>query len=158
MQIVAEPRREIKDLAKMILSADDQSLSWFNLGGWYVDCLWMAVLTLPDGDPTLEPILKEPGSRDGITRNLLRMEIAREETAESVGSLPLPLAMLARIAVRQAVAIQISKATQSQVKGNSKSSKTIFKMVVKSCRLLLSVVWVIAKRRFMNLTKKGVAN
>jgi len=50
MEIIAEPRQEMKDLTKMILSADDQSLSWFNLGGWYVDCLWMAVLTLVEKD------------------------------------------------------------------------------------------------------------
>lgn len=158
MQIVAEPRQEVKNLAKVILSADDQSISWFNIGGWYVDCLWTAVLTLPDGDPTLEQMLKgiNQGSRENIVHNLLRMEIAREETAEFVGKLPAPLVVLARASLHRMAAPQEPEVTQDQIDNASINFCLItLKVAAGFFRLLPSMAWIAAKRRFRNLLKIG---
>ena len=159
MQIIAEPRREVKDLAKMILSADDQSVSWFNMGGWYVDCLWMAILTLPDGDPSLEQMLKGlQGSREDIAQNLLRMEIAREETAEFTRNLPAPLVALARAAVRRNAIIQTPEKTQTIEDIKINFYLAALKVIAGFLLLLPWIAWRAVKRRFRNLIKKGGIN
>jgi len=162
MQIVAEPRQEMKDLAKMILAADNQSILWFNLGGWYTDCLWMAILTLPEGDPALEQILEQIsnlpggglyGSKGVIAQNILRVEIAREEIAAFIGNLPMPLIGLARASLHQPVTPQASETTMAR----AKFWLPWFKVAARFSLLLLSLAWIAVKRRLSSLVKKGKA-
>ena len=162
MQIVAEPRQEAKDLAKMILCADDQSVMWFNMGCWYADCLWTAVLTLPDGDPALAQIVSpQVASREGIAQNILRIEMAREETAEFVRNLPAPVIALARASLHRVAASQVPEAMQAHTAEVENASFNFCLMTLKIAagffRLLPSIGWMIMKRRLKNLTKREKA-
>lgn len=159
MQIVAEPRQEAKDLAKMILCADDQSVMWFNMGCWYADCLWTAVLTLPDGDPALAQMVSgQVISRESIAQNLLRIEMAREETAEFMRNLPGPVVALARASLHQSVASQMPEATQAHIAEVENASVKFCLMTLKIAagffRLLPSVGWMVMKRRLRDLIKR----
>ena len=159
MQIVAEPRQEAKDLAKMILCADDQSVMWFNIGCWYADCLWTAVLTLPDGDPALAQMVSgQVVSREGIAQNMLRIEIAREETAEFMRNLPAPVVLLARASLHRPAASQASEATQAHIAEVENALVNFWLMTLKIAagffRLLPSIGWMMAKRRLRDLIKR----
>ena len=168
MQVIAEPRQEAKDLAKMVLCADDQSVMWFNIGGWYTDCLWMAILTLPEGDPALEQILKQIsnipggglyGSKGIIAQNMLRVEIAREEIAAFIGSLPMPLIALARASLHHPAAPQAPEATRPSAEDVPINFWLPWLKVVAGFSLLLfSLAWISVKRRLQILAKKGGVN
>ena len=90
MQRIPEPSPEIRNFAKTILAVKDSpmcdlTMASFRAGAWYMDAISILVLTLPDDDPTLAQILASMRSttlfeNDVIAKNVLRYDIAREET------------------------------------------------------------------------------
>lgn len=94
MQEIPELMPEIRRFAKIILAvkADpmyDIWVEWFKAGAWYMDAMFMLVLTLPDDDPALAEIL---GSiRTGalyeneiVAKNILRFGMAVDESADFI--------------------------------------------------------------------------
>jgi len=158
MQIVAEPRQEAKDIAKMIMCADDQSIMWFSMGCWYVDCLWAAIFTLPEDDPALAQMLNgQLGSREAIAQNILRIEMAREETTEFMRNLRAPIATLVRASLHRPHAARLSSgATQARLdEVAAKFCLMALKIAAEIFRLLPSIGWMILKRRFKILTERS---
>ena len=91
METIPELSVNTKNFVKAILLAggDQNLMGWFQAGGRYMDAISLAILTLPEDDPTLPPIVESILSgqlfeAETVAKNMLRWDMARPEMDEFV--------------------------------------------------------------------------
>lgn len=89
METIPEPSVNTKNFVKAILlsGGDENLMGWFKAGASYMDAISLAIMTLPEDDPTLPKIVESMLSGqlcepEMVAQNILRWDMARAEMDE----------------------------------------------------------------------------